>query len=206
METGKSKSLDPLWAEVSGYWVSACFQPWSVAVNWNTFLSERWKQWLSAVASAPNPWLPALADERSGQSPSIDFFLPWLPHLDAVSGEVRPVGIDEAVSVMRKAAALHRGGTSSSSGAGFPKGLAEDGARLASDTPAAAEAVAVKPARRAASSGKRVSAADAEVSSDVKKAAAKGRRPAAQAAPRNADGAAKDVPKGTRSSAPTKLK
>lgn len=202
METGKSKKHNPLWTEMSRYWISACFQPWSAVANWNALMGERWMQWLSATASAPNPWLPALANERSGQRPSIDFFLPWLPHLDAVAGEVRPAGPDEAVGVMRKMTALHGSGTSATSAASPPNGLAEGADPAASAIPTPVEAVVPKRARRATPSGKQASAADAKISSGAKKAAEKGKRPAARAERSSAAHAAEDVPKGKKPSPP----
>lgn len=84
-------------------------QPWSMLPDWNAFWGRQWKVWFDAVVSAPNPWLPALAEGRPDQSAAIDFFLPWLPRIEAVVTPLDPAGEKDAVRVMLRAALPHVG-------------------------------------------------------------------------------------------------
>lgn len=78
--------------------------------EWNAFWGTQWKAWFDALASAPNPWLPALAAGRPDQPAAIDFFLPWLPRVEAFVTPLDPSGEDqEAVRVMLRAALPHVG-------------------------------------------------------------------------------------------------
>jgi hypothetical protein len=88
----------------SARWMSACMQPWSVLQDWNAFWLSQWKTWFEAIASAPNPWVSALASGRADQAPAIDFFLPWLPRMDAVVTSFGPAGANDAMRVMLRAA------------------------------------------------------------------------------------------------------
>ncbi|BAL24128.1 hypothetical protein [Azoarcus sp. KH32C] len=109
MDAKPSVQSANLIAEASQEWLNACMRPWSILNTLNAFWSDQWKLWLSAVASTPAPWLPALAEEREGQPAVIDFFLPWLPRLD-MSGTPRGA-VDEKdfVRAMLRAAAPHIG-------------------------------------------------------------------------------------------------
>ena len=56
-----------------------------------------------SVVSAPNPWLPALAAGRPDQPAAIDFFLPWLPRIEAFVTPLDRPGEQDAVRVMLRA-------------------------------------------------------------------------------------------------------
>lgn len=109
MQFKPSNPVD-LIAEASEQWLKACLQPWSVLNSVNAYWGDQWKRWLSAIASGPNPWLPALAEDRDGQPAMIDFFLPWLPRAGA--GMTPPGGVGDAAAVraMLRAAVPHVGG------------------------------------------------------------------------------------------------
>jgi len=95
-------------------WLSACWQPWEMLNGWNAFWGSQWRSWFDALVSAPNPWLPALADERPYQRADIDFFLPWLPRIDAVITPLDAIGGRNAVRVMLRAAPPFAGTPSAS--------------------------------------------------------------------------------------------
>lgn len=84
-------------------WLAACWQPWEQLNGWNAFWVSQWRSWFDALASAPNPWLPALAGERRGQPVGIDLFLPWLPRIEAMVSPFDAVNGHEAVRVMLRA-------------------------------------------------------------------------------------------------------
>lgn len=89
--------------------MSACLQPWSMLQDWNAFWARQWQVWFDTVVSAPNPWLPALAAARSDQPAAIDFFLPWLPRIQALVTPLDPAGEKDAVRVMLRASMPHVG-------------------------------------------------------------------------------------------------
>jgi hypothetical protein len=109
MDVKPSAHAANLIAEASQEWLNACMQPWSILSTLNAFWSDQWKLWLSAVASTPAPWLPALAEDREGQPAVIDFFLPWLPRLDMSEASSGAVGERDFVRAMLRAAAPHVG-------------------------------------------------------------------------------------------------
>jgi len=96
-------------ATESAAWMSAYMQPWSILQDWNAFWSKQWKIWFDTVVSTPNPWLPALAAGRAGQPAAIDFFLPWLPRIEALVTPLESCGERDAVRVMLRAALPHLG-------------------------------------------------------------------------------------------------
>ena len=85
-------------AALSSAWLSACSQPWTAWQGWSQLMGSQWQQWLKTVGSVPNVWLPALAAERRGQPPAIDFFLPWLPRGES---SVMPLDVHGAETAMR---------------------------------------------------------------------------------------------------------
>lgn len=89
--------------------MSACLQPWSMLQDWNAFWVRQWQVWFDTVVSAPNPWLPALAARRPDQPAAIDFFLPWLPRIEALVTPLDPGGEQDAVRVMLRASLPHVG-------------------------------------------------------------------------------------------------
>jgi hypothetical protein len=86
-------------------WLSAWSRPWGVFDDWNSMLSDwhgSWRHWLDSLATVPAAWIPALAAEREGQPAAINFFLPWLPRVDAqIMTPDHPDG--DAVRVMLRA-------------------------------------------------------------------------------------------------------
>lgn len=109
MSANKPTKAASMIAEVYGQWFSACLQPWSGLCTWNAYWGDRWKVWLTEIGSAPNLWLPALASDRHDQPVSIDFFLPWLPKLEAIVGSHGAIGEKDAQRVMLRAALPHIG-------------------------------------------------------------------------------------------------
>ena len=92
----------------SGAWMSAYLRPWEVLGDWNAFWGKQWLAWLRSLATAPSPWVPALASNRPNELQHIDPFLPWLPRLDAV---ITPLaGEHDAVRLLVRAAIPHVGG------------------------------------------------------------------------------------------------
>lgn len=89
--------------------MSACLQPWSMLQDWNAFWARQWQIWFDSVVSAPNPWLPALAAGRPDQPAAIDFFLPWLPRIEAFVTPLDPAAEQDAVRVMLRASLPHVG-------------------------------------------------------------------------------------------------
>jgi hypothetical protein len=87
-------------------WLSAWARPWGAFGNWNTVWDDwhgSWRHWLNSLATMPAAWMPALAAERKGQPAAIDFFLPWLPRIEAQF--MTPDHSDgDAVRVMLRAA------------------------------------------------------------------------------------------------------
>jgi hypothetical protein len=87
-------------------WLSAWSRPWGVFDDWNSMLNDwhgSWRNWLNSVATMPAAWMPALAAERKEQPAAIDFFLPWLPRIEAQF--MTPDHSDgDAVRVMLRAA------------------------------------------------------------------------------------------------------
>jgi hypothetical protein len=67
-------------------------------------MGSQWQQWLKTVGSVPNVWLPALAAERRGQPPAIDFFLPWLPRGESSVVPLDVHGAETAMRLMMRAA------------------------------------------------------------------------------------------------------
>lgn len=177
MDTGKTTRLDALWAEASGYWISACFQPWSAAAKWNALVNEGWRQWMNAIASAPNPWLPALAAGRSRQPASIDLFLPWLPRAKAAA-EASPAGQDDVERVMRRMIALHAA-EQGHADAAVPLEKAGTIAGTPPSAEAAAVAKAAAPTRRNAVAAKQAPSAEGEGKSVAPKAPSRKRAPSA---------------------------
>lgn len=109
MVANRTHDVARLMAEASNHLFEAWSQPWLVFSNWNAYWGEQCSRWLAMIASAPTAWLPALADERTGQPAPIDFFLPWLPRGGA-SAETRPeIGDAGAVRAMIRASAPHVG-------------------------------------------------------------------------------------------------
>lgn len=109
MNCDKKMQPTSVLSDVSGPWLSACLQPWSALGDWNAYWGKCWKWWISAIGSAPNPWLPALADERPGQPATIDFFLPWMPRGNVAAGCADPVGEKDVIRTMLRAAVPHVG-------------------------------------------------------------------------------------------------
>ncbi len=89
--------------------MSAYLQPWSMLQDWNAFWARQWQMWFDSVVAAPNPWLPALAAGRPDQPAAIDFFLPWLPRIEALVTPLDPAGEQDAVRVMLRASLPHVG-------------------------------------------------------------------------------------------------
>lgn len=115
MSANKPTKAASMIAEVYGQWFSACLQPWSGLCTWNAYWGDQWKVWLSEIGSAPNLWLPALASDRHDQPVSIDFFLPWLPKLEAIVGSHGAIGEKDAQRVMLRAALPHMGSSNEAS-------------------------------------------------------------------------------------------
>lgn len=84
--------------------MAACWQPWEALNGWNAYWGTQWREWFESFVSAPNPWVPALADERSDRSAAIDFFLPWLPRIEAVAAPLETEQGRDVVRVMMRAA------------------------------------------------------------------------------------------------------
>lgn len=148
MDVKPSARAANLIVEASQEWLNACMQPWSILNTLNAFWSDQWKLWLSAVASAPAPWLPALAEEREGQPEVIDFFLPWLPRLDMSQAFGEALAEKDLVRAMLRAAAPHvgdgtDGGSSRKTGAVSRSGSAQEGEPPARTKPAVRK-IAVK--------------------------------------------------------------
>jgi len=112
MSANKPTKAASMIAAASGQWFSACLQPWSVLCTWNAYWGDQWREWLSEIGSAPNPWLPALAGDRHDQPVGIDFFLPWLPRVKAIVGSLDAVGEKDVQRVMLRAALPHVGSSS----------------------------------------------------------------------------------------------
>lgn len=91
-------------AEVSEMWMSAWLKPLSALNVWNEYWRDHWKSWLAGRAAGPAAWLPALAEERFDQPDAINFFLPWLPRVDALVVPLDAPGEDEAMRLMLRAA------------------------------------------------------------------------------------------------------
>jgi len=91
-------------AALSSAWLSACAQPWTAWQGWSQLMGSQWQQWLKTVGSVPNVWLPALAAERRGQPPAIDFFLPWLPRGESSVVPLDVHGAETAMRLMMRAA------------------------------------------------------------------------------------------------------
>ena len=91
-------------ASAAGLWLNAWMQPWSALRVWNDYWLEQWKTWLGAQAAAPATWLPALAAERVGASESINFFLPWMPRIEALVVPLDEPAAEDAMRVMLRAA------------------------------------------------------------------------------------------------------
>ena len=70
-------------AAASEMWISAWMRPWTVLHAWNDYWREQWMAWLALRTATPAAWLPALAGERLDQPDAINYFLPWLPRIDA---------------------------------------------------------------------------------------------------------------------------
>ncbi|MDR1424711.1 MAG: hypothetical protein LBI92_08945 [Azoarcus sp.] len=69
-----------------GMWVSVWTRPWLALGDWNAVWSDwhgSWRRWMESMATLPVAWLPALAAEREEKSPELNFFLPWLPRIEA---------------------------------------------------------------------------------------------------------------------------
>lgn len=98
------RELPGLMADFSSTWVTACMQPWTMWQGWAQLWGDPWRQWLDSVASMPNPWLPALAADRKAQPPAIDFFLPWLPRIEATVAPIDGHSAEDAMRVMLRAA------------------------------------------------------------------------------------------------------
>lgn len=91
-------------AAVSEKWMLAWLQPWSALNVWNEYWRDQWKTWLAGRAAAPAAWLPALAEERFDQPDPINFFLPWLPRVDALVVPLGAPGEEDAMRLMLRAA------------------------------------------------------------------------------------------------------
>ncbi|PLX76363.1 MAG: hypothetical protein C0607_05050 [Azoarcus sp.] len=91
-------------AALSSAWLSACAQPWTAWQGWSQLMGSQWQQWLKTVGSVPNVWLPALAAERRGQPPAIDFFLPWLQRGESSVVPLDVHGAETAMRLMMRAA------------------------------------------------------------------------------------------------------
>lgn len=102
-ETHTAPPANPFGA-VSEMWMSAWLQPWSALQTWAEFWTGPWQAWLQGVAAAPTAWLPALAGERHDEPTAIDFFLPWLPHVEALVKPLEGMPGEEAMRVMLRAA------------------------------------------------------------------------------------------------------
>ncbi len=89
---------------LSDAWINAWMKPWTAWQGWSDFWGEQYQAWLDKLAAAPNPWLPALAKDRRNQPASIDFFLPWLPGLQASMASLDSPEQSEALRVMLRAA------------------------------------------------------------------------------------------------------
>lgn len=98
------RELPGLMADFSSTWVTACMQPWTMWQGWAQLWGDPWRQWLDSVASMPSPWLPALAADRKAQPPAIDFFLPWLPRVEATVTPIDGHSIEDAMRIMLRAA------------------------------------------------------------------------------------------------------
>lgn len=69
-----------------GMWMSAWTRPWLTLGDWNAVWSDwngSWRRWMESMAALPVAWMPVLAAEQEGKSPELDFFLPWLPRIEA---------------------------------------------------------------------------------------------------------------------------
>ncbi|MDR2031621.1 MAG: hypothetical protein LBP86_05060 [Azoarcus sp.] len=84
-------------------WWSAWMRPWAAFGDWNALWGGPWRNWLESLAGMPVPWMPALAAERQGQPAAIDFFLPWLPRVEAYIEPLDSHSGTEAVRVMVRA-------------------------------------------------------------------------------------------------------
>lgn len=104
-ETDVSEVLTEATSQLFATWG----RPWLMLASWNLYWGDQWSQWVRAVASGPNPWLPALATERKGQPAAIDFFLPWIPPGPLEGGA--EIDEKEAVKAMIRAATPHVGKT-----------------------------------------------------------------------------------------------
>lgn len=93
-------------ANLSGWpemWLSAWMRPWAAFGDWNALWGGPWRNWLESLAMMPAPWMPALAAERQGQPAAIDFFLPWLPRVEACIEPLDSHSGADAVRVMLRA-------------------------------------------------------------------------------------------------------
>ncbi|GHU10562.1 hypothetical protein AGMMS50225_14320 [Betaproteobacteria bacterium] len=91
--------------ELTEAWLSNWLQPWKALGEWNALWADPWRRWLKTVPVAPAAWLPALAGNRRERQPlAIEFFLPWLPRIEAEITPLRRQHSDEdAVRVMLRA-------------------------------------------------------------------------------------------------------
>lgn len=89
--------------DLSSTWFSACMQPWTMWQGWT-------QAWLDSVAAMPNVWMPALAAGRKNQPAAIDFFLPWMPRVNATVTPLDGHSPDDAVRVMLRATLPFLGG------------------------------------------------------------------------------------------------
>ncbi|MBR0565837.1 hypothetical protein J5J83_06880 [Azoarcus sp. L1K30] len=103
MKTDSTSASTPI-AAISSAWLKAYTQPWAAWQGWTQFVGDQWQQWFDSIATLPNPWLPALAAGRRGQTASIELFLPWFPRADSIMSAVDPLGADRAVRLMMRAA------------------------------------------------------------------------------------------------------
>lgn len=194
MSSNRPMSAASMIAEVSGQWFSVCLQPWSALCTWNAYWGDRWKSWLSEIGAAPNPWLPALASDRPNQPVGIDFFLPWLPRVDAIVGSLGAAGEKDAQRVMLRAALPHVGSSSevaSEAGEAHARGVRlriadkKSGSHAAVDAtgePSAVASPVSTVARKARVTSVEKVAVDAKPAAKRKSAAAKPKKAASAAA------------------------
>ncbi|MDR2688482.1 MAG: hypothetical protein LBB76_01830 [Azoarcus sp.] len=90
--------------ELSAGWPLAWWSPWASLENWSVLWQEPLRAWAESMARLPAAWMPALAEERAGQPSSIDFFLPWLPRIDARIEALDGHDNEDALRVMLRAA------------------------------------------------------------------------------------------------------
>ena len=159
--------------DLSSTWFSACMQPWTMWQGWT-------QAWLDSMAAMPNVWMPALAAGRKNQPAAIDFFLPWMPRVNATVSPLDGHSPDDAVRVMMRATLPFLGGLAGEGLLVDAKVTRQKGVAQIRDITPARSAL---PSQKASVAATVAAVEPAEKAAAPKRAPRKPRKPAADAGP-----------------------